>query len=45
MTTNGYLICAEPRNKRIWQEAECAMLYFLAKMVAARIRIDRETLV
>lgn len=42
--TDGYLICAEPRNKRIWQEAECAMLYFLAKMIAARIRIDGETL-
>ena len=21
--TDGYLICAEPRNRRIWQEAEC----------------------
>ena len=42
--TDGYLLCAEPRNRRIWQEAECAMLYFLAKMVAARIRIDGETL-
>lgn len=45
MDTDGYLICAEPRNRRIWQEAECAMLYFLAKMVAARIRIDKEKLV
>lgn len=44
MDTDGYLICAEPRNKRIWQEAECAMLYFLAKMIAARIRIDGEVL-
>ena len=44
MDTDGYLICAEPRNRRIWQEAECAMLYFLAKMIAARIRIDGETL-
>lgn len=42
--TDGYLICAEPRNRRIWQEAECALLYFLAKMIAARIRIDGETL-
>lgn len=39
-----YLICTEPRNRRIWQEAECAMLFFLAKMIAARIRIDREEL-
>ena len=44
MDTDGYLICAEPRNRRIWQEAECAMLYFLAKMIAARIRIDGEKL-
>ena len=42
--TDGYLICAEPRNRRIWQEAECAMLYFLAKMIAAGIRIDGEKL-
>ena len=42
--TDGCLICAEPRNRRIWQEAECAMLYFLAKMIAARIRIDGEPL-
>ena len=44
MDADGYLICAEPRNRRIWQEAECAMLFFLAKMIAARIRIDREEL-
>ena len=44
MDTDGYLICAEPRNRRIWQEAECAMLYFLAKMLAARIRIEGEKL-
>lgn len=44
MDTDGFLICAEPRSRRIWQEAECAMLYFLAKMIAARIRIDGETL-
>ena len=44
MDTFGYLICAEARNRRIWQEAECAMLYFLAKMIAARIRIDKEIL-
>lgn len=43
METDGYLICAEPRSRRIWQEAECAILYFLAKLVAARIRIEGET--
>ena len=42
--TNGYLICAEPRSRRIWQEEECAVVFFLAKLIANRIRIDGETL-
>ena len=41
---DGYLICAEPRSRRFWQEDECAILFFLAKLIAARIRIDAETL-
>ena len=41
---HGYLICAEPRSRRIWQEDECAIIYFLAKLLAARIKIDGETL-
>ena len=40
----GYLVCAEKRNRRIWQEAECAILFFLAKMIAASVRIDGETI-
>lgn len=44
MDTNGYLICAEAKNRRIWQEAECAILYFLAKMTAAGIAIEGEEL-
>lgn len=44
MARYGYLICAEPRSRRIWQEDECAILYFLAKMLAARIEIDGEAL-
>ena len=36
--TDGYLICAEARNRRIWQETECAILYFLARQLAAYIR-------
>ena len=44
LDTNGYLICAEKRNRRIWQEAECAILFFLAKMMAAAIQIDGETI-
>ena len=44
MDTYGYLICAEARNRRIWQEAECAILFFLAKMTAATIVISGEAL-
>ncbi|MBR6187048.1 MAG: GGDEF domain-containing protein [Clostridia bacterium] len=43
--TDGYLLCAEPRSRRIWQEAECAILYFLAKLLAASIRLEGETLI
>ena len=42
--TDGYLICAEARNRRIWQEAECAILYFLARQLAAYIRLTGEKL-
>ena len=42
--TSGYLICAEPRSQRIWQEDECATMYFLAKMLAARIHLGGERL-
>jgi len=44
LNTYGYLICAEARNRRIWQEAECAILLFLAKMMAATIEISGEVL-
>ena len=44
MERYGYLICAEPRSRRIWQEDERAIIYFLAKLLAARIKIDGETL-
>ena len=40
--TDGYLVCAEPRNRRLWQEDECALMFFLAKLIAARLRIDGE---
>ena len=42
--TVGYLICAEPRSQRIWQEDECAIMYFLAKMIAARVCLGGEKL-
>jgi len=42
--TYGYLICAEPRSLRIWQEDESAMLYFLAKLVEHRIKETKENI-
>lgn len=42
--TDGYIICAEPRSHRIWQEDECAMIYFLAKLIAVGIRVDGDVL-
>ena len=41
---DGYLICAEPRSHRIWQEDECAMIYFLAKLIAVGMRLDDDVL-
>lgn len=38
--TDGYIICAEPRSHRIWQEDECAVMYFLAKLIAIGSRLD-----
>ncbi len=34
----GYLMCAEPRNMRIWQEDEAAILFFAARLFAQYIR-------
>ena len=31
---HGYLICAVKRSLRIWQEYECAILYFLSELLA-----------
>lgn len=39
---DGYLVFAEPRSRRIWQEDECAIMFFLAKLIAGRIRIEGE---
>ena len=30
----GYLICAVKRSLRIWQEYECAILYFLSELLS-----------
>ena len=32
--TKGYLICAVKRSLRIWQENECAMLFYLSELLA-----------
>ncbi|MDO4805402.1 MAG: GGDEF domain-containing protein [Lachnospiraceae bacterium] len=42
--TYGFLVLAEPRSLRIWQEEECAVMFFLSKMIAAHIRIKGEEL-
>lgn len=39
-TTSGYLMCAEPKSKRIWQEDEQGILYFLSKFLAVHIRLE-----
>ncbi|MCR5739538.1 MAG: GGDEF domain-containing protein [Lachnospiraceae bacterium] len=43
-STDGYLLLAEPGSKRIWQEDERALMYFLSKLLASRIRIDGENI-
>ena len=44
METDGYLVCAETNNHRIWQEDECGILYFIAKSLAAYIRLSGESI-
>ena len=41
--TDGYLICASSRSQRIWQDDERAMIYFIAKSLAAHIRLNNGT--
>ncbi len=38
--TDGYLVCAEQNSQRIWQEDECGIIYFIAKGLAAYIRLS-----
>jgi len=40
--TFGYLICAEPRNLRIWQDDEYAILFFVARMLAVYMQASGE---
>ncbi len=40
--TFGYLICAEPRSLRIWQDDEYAIMFFVARMLAVYIQASGE---
>ena len=40
--TYGYLICAEPRNRRIWQDDEYAIMFFVARMLAVHMEASGE---
>lgn len=40
--TFGYLVCAEPKNLRIWQSDECAIMFFVARMLAAHMQSTGE---
>lgn len=40
--TFGYLICAEPRTLRIWQDDELAIMFFAARMLAVHMRASGE---
>lgn len=40
--TFGYLVCAEPRNLRIWQDDEYAMMFFVARMLAVYMQASGE---
>ena len=42
METDGYLICSDQRDHRLWQEDECGIIYFIAKSLAAHIRLSKE---
>lgn len=40
--TFGYLICAEAKNRRIWQDDEYAILFFVARMLAVYLHASGE---
>lgn len=42
--TFGYLICAEQRTLRIWQDDEYAIMFFIARMLAVCIQATGEKL-
>lgn len=42
--TLGYLVCAEPHNRRIWQDDEYAIMFFVARMLAVYMQASGEKL-
>ena len=42
--TEGYIICASDAMLRLWQEDDCALVYFLAKAAATSLKIENETI-
>ena len=40
--TFGYLVCAEPKNLRIWQDDEYAIMFFIARMLAVYMQASGE---
>lgn len=42
--TFGYLVCAEPKNLRIWQDDEYAIMFFIARMLAVYMQATGERL-
>jgi hypothetical protein len=33
--TKGFLVCAVKRSLRIWQDSECALMYFLSELISS----------
>ena len=42
--TEGYIICAEPKSKRIWQEDERGLMYFLARLLVEHIHYHGDSI-
>lgn len=43
--TYGYLLCGEPEARRLWQEDECAIMFFLARLIASYLKLSGEELI
>lgn len=40
--TFGYLVCAEPHTRRIWQDDEYAIMFFVSRMLAVHMQASGE---